>query len=205
MILSHKYQFLFIKTKKTAGSSVEIYLQNFIDPNERITSHVKERHLENGLWNHMGIGHLEARGGYRKYLRDYFVFTVVRNPMEKIISEFFWSDRNNDYGGDFDRFLKGQHVRATLNWPLLVDSMGTVSRYIDNIIYFESLLFDLNVVLNAFNLPAILDKKDFPKDKMGYRTDKRPWHEFMNNNQIEYIFQNFTNEIEIHRQLGYDV
>ena len=205
MILSHKHQFLFIKTKKTAGSSIEIYLQNFIEPNARITSDKTEKYLEDGLWTHMGISHLEQREEYKKYLRDYFVFTVVRNPMERIISEFFWSDRDNYYKGDFDKFLKGQHIRGTFNWPLLVDSMESFSRYINYVVYFEWLFFDLNAVLNVIDLTTMASKGDFPKDKVGYRTDKRPWYDFMNNNQIDYIYKNFVNEIKLHRQLGYDI
>ena len=37
MIISHKHNFIFIKTRKTAGSSVELYLENFCGPDDIIS------------------------------------------------------------------------------------------------------------------------------------------------------------------------
>ncbi|NEQ36330.1 MAG: hypothetical protein F6K40_08560 [Okeania sp. SIO3I5] len=37
MIISHKYKFIFLKTIRTAGTSVEIYLSRFCGDNEVIT------------------------------------------------------------------------------------------------------------------------------------------------------------------------
>ena len=37
MIINHKYKFIFIKTRKTAGTSIEIALSQFCDANDVIT------------------------------------------------------------------------------------------------------------------------------------------------------------------------
>ena len=37
MIISHKYKFIFIKTRKTAGTSMEIYLSQYCDDNDIVT------------------------------------------------------------------------------------------------------------------------------------------------------------------------
>jgi len=37
MIISHKYKFIFIKTRKTAGSTIEYNLSSFLGPNDVIT------------------------------------------------------------------------------------------------------------------------------------------------------------------------
>ncbi|PSO49040.1 MAG: hypothetical protein BRC33_08070 [Cyanobacteria bacterium SW_9_44_58] len=42
MIICHKYQFIFLKTRKTAGSSVEIALSRLCDENDIVTTIAEE-------------------------------------------------------------------------------------------------------------------------------------------------------------------
>ena len=37
MIISHKHKFIFIKTRKTAGTSIELFLSRFCGPEDIIT------------------------------------------------------------------------------------------------------------------------------------------------------------------------
>ena len=37
MIISHKHRFIFIKTRKTAGTSIEIFLSQFCDKDDILT------------------------------------------------------------------------------------------------------------------------------------------------------------------------
>lgn len=46
MIINHKYKFIFLKTLKTAGTSIEIALSQFCDGNDIITPIVKEDELK---------------------------------------------------------------------------------------------------------------------------------------------------------------
>lgn len=56
MIISHKYKFIFIKTAKTAGTSIEIFLSQHCGERDLVTPiwpHVEPHHARNyrGLWN----------------------------------------------------------------------------------------------------------------------------------------------------------
>jgi len=56
MILSHRYKFIFIKTRKTAGTSIEVYLSQFTGANDVVTpisSSSDDHHPQNyrGLFN----------------------------------------------------------------------------------------------------------------------------------------------------------
>lgn len=204
MILSHTHKFIFIKTKKVGGSSVENYFHQFLPDNEMVKSHHTQKDLDDGLFEHARIQDIQKADKYNKHPQNYFVFTIVRHPMERIISEFYWSDRNGYYNGNFDTFLTNSHFRGTFNYSLIIDKNGEISKDINFIIRFENLINELNMVLSILRMSTV-SPNDLPKEKSGYRKDKRPWYEFMNSDQVNYIYNNFQKELEIHRQLGYRV
>lgn len=52
MIISHKYKFIFLRTKKTAGSSLEVFLSQFCGPKDIITlddAEAEKMKLEKGV------------------------------------------------------------------------------------------------------------------------------------------------------------
>ena len=56
MVISHKYRFIFIKTRKTAGTSLEVFLSRICTPNDVLTPinpPVQTHKARNytGLWN----------------------------------------------------------------------------------------------------------------------------------------------------------
>ena len=69
MIISHKYQFIFLKTAKTAGTSVEIALSRFCGPNDIITPVSPEDELKR-----------QAAGGIAP--QNYLVSPLRYTPLE---------------------------------------------------------------------------------------------------------------------------
>ena len=106
MILSHKYRFIFLKTAKTAGSSIEAALAPVCGPDDIITGN--ERNLLRRNYQ-LGLGKLglhvpgeisrrlpEVSGFYphmpgrqvrrlvdREIWDNYFKFAVERNPWDR--------------------------------------------------------------------------------------------------------------------------
>ncbi len=198
-MLSFEHQFIFIKTKKTGGSSIEEYLSNFLGKDDLyMWNHISSKENHGGLYNHIGAEEF-CKTKYGKYWNNFTTITAVRHPMDRLISEFFWSDRNGGYDGNFDRFLKDKaKINSTNNHRLIKNvEFGFL-------IYYENYINDINKVLEYLGLPTV-NKENFPQLKSQERKDRRPWHEFMRQDQIDYFKKNFPEEIEMHRKLGYKI
>src|SRR5690606_10039582 len=113
MLISHRHQFVFVKTKKTAGTSIEISLSRYMGAADVITPIAEEdeairrrlgvvprnyeltvmdgrgRLRERKLRNHSRAKAARDVLGERTW-NEYFVFTVERNPFDRILSQFYW-------------------------------------------------------------------------------------------------------------------
>lgn len=108
MLISHRKKFIFTKTLKTAGTSIESYFERYCMPEgDWFESHARDEYVSeagiigyrgddqaNAKWyNHMSVDLIRAQ--IEPDLWDsYFKFTVVRNPFDKLISAFFMYDKN---------------------------------------------------------------------------------------------------------------
>ena len=71
-MISHKYKCIFIHIPRTAGSSVE----HWINGENQWKSHPREKHLLAS----------QAKKMYQEYWDDYFKFSIVRNPWDRKVS-----------------------------------------------------------------------------------------------------------------------
>jgi hypothetical protein len=177
-----------VRSKKTASSSITSFLSHFGDivieapPPNTFYTHMtaKEIHKEiPHLWN------------------EYFTFSVVRHPIEKMISEYYYSNRFNEYL-DFSHFIRRPHIRGTMNCDVLDTSH---IKNFDYMIKYESLYEQLRDVLNILGVPY--NNLDLPFEKSEYRLNRSPWYEFVNQEDLKYIKNHFARELDFHRQFGY--
>jgi Sulfotransferase family len=121
MLVSHRKNFIYTKTVKTAGTSVESYFERYCMPESEweFTHHRKEYVGEDGvigfrgeppkgtIWrNHMPADEIRRLVGDDIWDR-YFKFCVVRNPYDKLISGYyFFMYRENLKMKDAPRKLK---------------------------------------------------------------------------------------------------
>ena len=110
MLCSHDKKFIYFKTRKTAGTSVEIFFERFcIPPSEYTEAHtVKERITPFGIvgsrgaersfiqrngtatfYNHMPAAEIRDKLG-AEIFDSYFKFCVIRNPFDKVVSQYWW-------------------------------------------------------------------------------------------------------------------
>ena len=115
MIISNRYKFIFAKTRKVAGSSIELRLSEHLGPEDMMTdlqerdggsdlsrSIRKVRHLRmpaRGLVPVRLSQHAPLTRAYRAFgrrIEDHLVISVERNPWDRAVSAFFWAQRRKD-------------------------------------------------------------------------------------------------------------
>jgi hypothetical protein len=173
MIISHKNQFIFIKTRKTAGTTLEIALSSIcgpedvitpfmIDKDERLRSKFSDvgpqnyRNLPGAygtpnldpkkapFYNHMPAAEVRGKIG-EKIWNSYFKFTVVREPLDRAISFYYWARRSHgrEAPASFSLFLRQYASQIYENWMLYTENNKIC---LDKVVYFENLTQEMNQV-----------------------------------------------------------
>ena len=168
MILSHTWRFIFIKTSKTAGTSTEIALASVCGIDDIVTPinnpegypHTP-RNYEGGYHNHMPASEILELCGAETF-NSYYKFCTERNPLDKVISQYYWQCYYLNTQLDFNQYLHSHLLpcdwhKYTLNGKLCVDR---VMRY-------ETLASDFAEVLQTLGMPP-LDIASI-KAKSGFR------------------------------------
>ena len=221
MIISHKYQFVFLKTRKTAGTSIEVHLSDHCGEDDVVTQlwppvegHAPRNHR--GLFNpipEMRFGdkrtalaqfikgrrfynHIPAyklRGRLRRRVWDnYFKFCVERNPWDKTLSHFHWlKDR---YGYNFDEYLRRGNLCQNL--PLYGDPLRPGVVLVDRVLRYENLDDELTDVFESLGVP--FDGSLTARAKSTKRSDRRPYQEVYNDTQRDIVTRSFADEIQLH-------
>lgn len=224
MIVSHKYRFIFIKTLKTAGTSVEVFLSDLCGNDDIVTpvyppesTHVARNYK--GLWN--PVHDFRENNGHR--LQRTFTDLIERKKFynhipAKLLRHRLSSDVWNSYykfcieRNPWDKTLSHFHMvrertggsltfdeylasgKFCLNYPIYLDNRGDM--LVDRVIRYESLSADLAEVFGELGVPY--DGTLGIQAKSGHRRDKRPYQEVYSERSRNIIEEAFSKEIELH-------
>jgi hypothetical protein len=226
MIVSHRYKFIFIKTLKTAGTSIEIFLSQHCGEGDIVTPiipHVEPHVARNykGLWNF--IPDLRERGGwnYRRVVVNTLKANRYFNHMpaqfvRRRLSPDVWNgylkfcvERNPwDKTLSHYHWLKNRsHGSMTLedyfsrgsfciNHPLYTDKAGRAM--VDRIVKFETMMDELGDIFGGLGIP--FQGSLGVKAKSEQRQDRAPYQQVFTSEQKRTIDRVFAKEIEL---LGY--
>ncbi len=203
MIISHKYKFIFIKTNKTAGTSVEIALSKFCGPDDIITpisnedEQIRQRLGYKGAQNHKGFyNHISAKkikASVSKHVwNNYYKFCIERNPWDRLISFYYFINKLDNRPSiqefiDQDivlRLKQNGYENYTINNIIAVDK---ICRY-------EKLNTELTDVAKKISLPSPLE---LPLAKSNFRLDKRHYSEVIDTYTRDKVSQIFEKEIKM--------
>jgi hypothetical protein len=120
LICSHRHRFVFVKTRKTAGTSLEIALSRHCGPDDIVTrispADEELRAAAGGVppqnddtspssYAHMGARRVVKVIG-RETWDDYFTFAVERNPFDVVASSWRYSARKPSFTKSFAEFVR---------------------------------------------------------------------------------------------------
>ena len=141
IIVCPEKKFIYMKATKTAGTSV---LRGVLMPQLSSIFHQKDQPEMYQDW-------LDKIND--KVLEDYFIFTIVRNPWDRVISITSYFDIPlDDFLNKFDYYCQDERIRIH-SLPLCLYSHNGESQFVDTICRFESLQPDMNLVFDRINLP----------------------------------------------------
>jgi hypothetical protein len=207
MIISHQHKFIFIKTKKTAGTSVEIALSAICGDDDIITPITAEdeitrqavggrgpqNHVVNGIplfYNHIPARDVRALIGAPMW-DEYFKFCFERNPWDKVISWYFWEQAAEP------RLPLSEFIQS--GWAAQVGGPGGFDLYtidgqiaVDRVCRYENLDGELARIRDELKLPAL---PDLPRAKARFRQDRRHYREILGATDAMTIANHFAREI----------
>lgn len=202
-LISHRAQFIFLKTHKTAGTSVEAALEPLCLPNGAPAgAHYRDmsvsdagiigargRSAKSAPWrNHMSALAVRRQVGSRIW-RRYFKFTVVRNPYDRLVSMFFsrlTAERRQDVATSFESARVAfqewlPNANATRNMDKLLIGLAYQPNHV---LYFEQLEQDFATLAQAWGLPS-----DLPRYKADRRVRPEPWQSFYDSSSRRIVEQ----------------
>ena len=193
MIISHTHKFIFLKSCKTAGTSIEVFLSAYVGPGDIVTKIGEEtapwhkKKNVDGYYNHISAAEVRSRC---KQWNEYYKFTAVRHPLDRMLSLYHWQSSTED----FNKWIKhGMNQGKASSLDLFYRIKG--EKVLDDYIYYEQLESDLQRICEIIGLEY--DSKYL----LHYKKRKRKDIEITDNTK-NLIREKFAHEF---KDFGYEI
>lgn len=214
MIVSHRHRFIFLKTLKTAGTSVEIALSRVCGPDDVITplpEHDERLRAEAGgrppqnylspplpvkVHEHIRAGKVRQAVGPEVW-DSYFKFAVQRNPWDAVVSLYFWITRHGEVRESFEDFLQRPNAAKLAHRNHRITHLGG-EPVVDRTLRFEQLDRDLGAVWERLGLPG---SPDLPRAKGQARPRSADYRDFYTPQSRDLVARLFETTVA---ELGYE-
>lgn len=224
MLISHKYGFIFIKTEKTAGTSVEIALSKYLGSDDIITPLTKQdemirrgvggrgpQNYRISLWKHTfkDCVRFLATGRRRNYQNHVSATFIKRQIGEYIWDKYFkfcyernpWDRAISLYWQypENQEYTLSEFIHKKRSYARLGYDLYTIDGKIvvDKVFLYEELVESMIFLKNLLGLPEI---PQLPKAKSAHRIDKRPYRQVLSSFDREKISELYGREI---KEFGY--
>lgn len=212
MLVSHSKRFIYLKTRKTGGTSVEVALEYHARPEGGEASQNGETAM---LETEVGIVGARSRDAsrYRFYnhmpasavrdalpaevWRDYVKICNIRNPWDKVVSKFHWIER-----------MKGPRAKDVVvtsfrDWVGKTDDLGddlgiyTIDGELiaNRVIRYHNLQADFDVVCGELGISRVELPK--MKTKARGRAERIPYVDYYDDATREIVAAKFASEIRL--------
>jgi len=225
MIISHKYKFIFIKTGKTGGTSIEVFLSKFCDENDILTPIYppEKDHLPRNYTGYFNpfpeilykkftnisktFEDLRTKRKFYNHIPAYLVKARVHKRIWRSYFKFCF-ERN-----PWDKTLSEFHWRNykdntkrtfdeylkkgkfRINYPKYTD-FGRRKIIVDYVGKYENLNEELKKICKS--LEITFDASLLPNAKGNARKDRRPYQSIYSKKQRDIVEKVFATEINLH-------
>ena len=162
MLISHKFKFIFIKTRKTAGTSIEVELGNLMAQEDVVTKiypvelgHKPRNYMADQIemYNHMSALDIKRIVGLDIFGK-YFKFCVEREPVDKCISHYYMLKNSPFHKGNSSELAWEKYMHRK-DFPVdcdkYTDEKGAL--LVDKVLRYETLESDLNSIMEPLGVP----------------------------------------------------
>ena len=202
-MINHKHKFIFIHIPKTGGTSIEDTLFSLKTRTKKnLWGGYDSNKYQDGGLQHLMATHILNEVG-EDIFSKYFKFSFVRNPWDKLVSQFFYCKYypprkdlrkwlNINEKTSFVEYLsKIQTVQIHIQWDrqykFLYDDNGKL--LVDFIGRFENFQEDFNIVCDKIKIP----RQKLPHTK---KSKHKHYTEYYDDETREIVAEKYAKDIE---------